>query len=108
MEFIGAVIWWFVTTILQLLWWMIVTFHPVIIMGLLIGTPLYYLSKLEGPWVRMVKPLPERQYRLTPQYPSVYYNQIGDLTLTKPDPKIEHAIREHFRETNVTEKTFRQ
>ena len=107
MEFIGVVILSFIAIVLQLLWWVISTFYLVIIVGLIVAVPLYFLSKMEGSWNRMTKPK-KQQYRVTPFEPDIYYNQMGNLVMNEPDHEMEKMIREYMRDMGITERNFRR
>jgi hypothetical protein len=99
---------WIILILFKFTLWIVVTFYPVIIMCLIIGIPMYMLSKLRGPWKHYGKKPQEKKYRLTPQEPSVYYNRFGNLTIVDTDPVIDDSIRKYFRETGLTERNFRR
>lgn len=95
-----CVIFWILSMVLKFLWFIFSTFYPVIILGVLVGFPLYLL-------IRSSKKPIEKKYRLTPQDPILYYNQFGVLTMVKSDQDTETKIRDHFREADLTERNFR-
>jgi len=99
---------WIIVIIFSFTQWILVTFYPVIIMCLIVGIPMYMLSKLRGPWKYYPKKPSEKHYRLTPQKPSVYYNRFGNLTIVDTDPDIDDSIRKYFREAGITERNFRR
>ena len=103
LDLIGYIIY----AVLWCLWSVIYIFWPVIVIGSLVAIPLIALSKTEGPWYRMEKPIGHK-YRLTPQESSVYYNSFGHLVKIDPVEGSEDKIRQYFRDLHIDETNFRE
>jgi len=100
MEVLIGLMMFILKTLLGFVLWVISWSYPIIIMGMTVTIPLYFLNR----YGKSMNPCPvDASYRLRPQRPSFYINSFGHLRRVDPDPDNEESIRDYLQEYDLTE-----